>query len=350
MKKLLILLLIALSCFSFNNLNKLTPFQFNKNEFFPTMPMPSEYTISVEGAILGRYLFYDSILSDDLTKSCATCHKLEYAFTDQLSLAKGKNGLTLSRNTLPLFNLAWYKQFFWDGRASTIEDLIFHPVRDSLEMNLSWQLATERINQSEFYSNQFKNVYSIDIVDSNLIARAIGEFLRTLISQNSKYDQVLSGKSFFTDDEFDGFVLVNDMSKGDCLHCHPVDGHALTTTGLFSNNGLDSVYQIDNYKDKGLGKISNNENLYGHFKIPSLRNLLFTAPYMHDGRFKTLEEVIDFYSDGVHNSINVDTRMLSARRGGAKFNKEEKKKIIAFLMTLNDSSFINNSFYKNPFN
>lgn len=349
MKKILILLLITIGCISFDYLNKLTPFQFNKNDFFPPMPLPNNYLISEEGAKLGRYLFYDSILSDDYTKSCASCHKLEYAFTDHLKLAEGINGKSLSRNTLPLFNLAWYKGYFWDGRASSIEDLVFHPVRDSLELNLSWQTATNRINKSNFYKKQFKNVYAIDIIDSNLVARAIGEFLRTLISQNSKYDQVLAGQNYFTDQEFDGFVLVNDMSKGDCLHCHPVDGDALTTTGLFSNNGLDSVFDSKKYKDLGLGKTKGNEKLNGHFKIPSLRNLLFTAPYMHDGRFKTLEEVIDFYSNGVHNSANVDIRMLSARRGGAKFSDEEKKKVIAFLKTLTDSSFINNSFLKNPF-
>jgi cytochrome c peroxidase len=137
---------------------------------------------------------------------------------------------------------------------------------------------------------------------------------------------------------------MNEMNKGDCLHCHTTDGDALGTTGLFANNGLD-----ERFVDNGMGKISGDPSDNGKFKIPSLRNLLFTAPYMHDGRFKTLEEVLDFYSEGLKVSPTIDSKMTFAHRGGAKLTKDEKRKIIAFLKTMSDSVFIKDKRFSNPF-
>jgi cytochrome c peroxidase len=139
------------------------------------------------------------------------------------------------------------------------------------------------------------------------------------------------------------------MTKGNCIHCHSTDGDGLGTTGLFSNNGLDEITSKTDFKDLGLGKTTNNSDNNGKFKIPSLRNLLFTAPYMHDGRFKTLEEVIDFYSSGIKISPTIDSKMEFAHQGGSKFTKLEKTKIIAFLKTLSDSSFLKNKQFSSPF-
>lgn len=341
---------IGMLLMAFNRLPSITPFVFPEMRFFPEMPLPDGYRISNEGVLLGKYLFYDTILSRNYTMSCGSCHHPDQAFSDAPhSFSKGVNATALRRNSLPLFNLAWYDGFFWDGRAASIEELVLHPVRDPDELGLSWPEAMQRINASRFYREQFRRVFGVSQADSLHVANAIGQFLRVLLSSGSKYDRVLRNELYFTDDEQEGFFLVNDMTKGDCVHCHPIDASPLGTTGLFSNNGLDDVTEAGFYKDYGLGAVRNSSGLNGHFKIPSLRNLGFTAPYMHDGRFRTLEEVIDFYSDGVHNSVNVDGSMMSARKGGAGYTADEKRKVIAFLHTLNDSAFVSNPLFRNPF-
>jgi cytochrome c peroxidase len=160
---------------------------------------------------------------------------------------------------------------------------------------------------------------------------------------------VLAGKDRLTDDEYKGLVLVNDMTKGDCLHCHTTDANALGTTGGFSNNGLEAATDVSFYRDKGLGGTTQRMADYGKFKIPSLRNVAVTAPYMHDGRFNQLAQVLDFYSEGVKQAVNVDTKMGFAHQGGARLNALEKHQIILFLNTLTDSVFITNPAFANPF-
>lgn len=351
MKKYVIIVILYNIFPSFtNNYDFPTPYKFPELNFFPPMPVAPNNIVTKEGAELGRYLFYDKILSREQDISCASCHKQEYAFSDAPNaLSKGNKGTFTTRNTMPLFNLAWYKAFFWDGRASSIEQQIFHPVRNPHEMNLIWKDAAKRVRNNTFYRKKFQIAFPGEPIDSVRISKAIAQFLRTLISNNSKYDRVLAGKDYFTADEYAGWSLVNDMTKGDCLHCHPTDANALGTTGDFSNNGLENITNIYSYNDKGLGAITKNEKDYGKFKIPSLRNVSLTAPYMHDGRFATLEEVIDFYSEGVNKSINVDSKMRTVHQGGAKLTEKEKEQIIAFLMTLTDSSFISNPEFNNPF-
>jgi cytochrome c peroxidase len=346
-------LLIGLSFLLLNFISKptATPYQFPTLPYFPKMPTAANNPVTIEGANLGRYLFYDPILSIDSTMACASCHKQQYAFSDAPNaFSKGRNQTLLSRNTMPLYNLAWYPAFFWDGRASNLETQIFHPVRAYNEMNLDWKLAEKRLTQSKFYKKEFAKIYGNEKIDSNKISKVIAQFLRTLISYQSKYDKVITGKGLFTKDEYDGFVLANDQTMGDCLHCHTTDSDALGTQLVFSNNGLDTASHATNFKDAGRGAITGKATDNGKFKVPSLRNLAFTAPYMHDGRFKTLEEVIDFYSEGVKKSVTIDSKMQYVHRGGVKLNKDEKRKIIAFLLTLSDSSFISNTAFSNPFN
>ena len=345
----LIFILFSLLVLSFNK-KKLTLYKFPEPKFFPKMPIASINPVTIEGANLGKHLFYDPVLSSDSTMSCASCHHQKNAFSDwPNSFSKGRNGTLLKRNTMPLFNLAWYPSFFWDGRASSIEEQVFHPVREYNEMNLDWKSAAKRIEQNKFYKNQFIEVFGSPKIDSVQISFALAQFLRTLISFQSKYDLVMDGKILFTKEEYEGFILVNDQTKGDCIHCHNTDGDALGTTLVFTNNGLDAVTNANDYKDQGRGSVTGKTTDYGKFIVPSLRNLAFTAPYMHDGRFFTLEEVIDFYSEGVKLCANLDSKMEYAHRGGVKLSPEEKKKIIAFLLTLSDSSFISNPQFSNPF-
>lgn len=342
--------LIVLSLAAFTETHTPTLYVFPDMKFFPKMPQSIANPVTIEGVDLGRYLFYDPILSKKGDMSCATCHRQEKAFSDAPNkFTKGNNDVLNSRNTMPLFNLAWYSTFFWDGRASSIEEQVFHPVRDPNEMNLNWKDATKRVRKSKFYRQKFKLAFGHHSIDSVLISKAIGQFLRTIISNQTKFDRVLAGFDYLDKDEYAGLVLMNDMTKGDCLHCHTTDADALGTTGLFSNNGLDNVSDPRIYKDKGLGGYTNDINDYGKFKIPSLRNVAITAPYMHDGRFETLEEVIDFYSEGVQMSVNIDSKMGQAHQGGVRLTTGEKKQIIAFLKTLTDSTLITNPNFSNPF-
>lgn len=351
MRKIVLFLaaiIIFILCFGGRVIN--TPYKFPSLKFFPKMPASVTNTVTVEGANLGRYLFYDPILSSDSSISCASCHKQKFAFSDSPNqFSKGRNGALMMRNTMALYNLAWYPSFFWDGKASTIEVQIFHPIKATDEMNMQVSVAVERLNKSRFYKKMFNDVFETEKIDSVQIANAIAQFLRTLISHQSKYDRVVGGNGSFTKDEYAGFVLMNDQTKGDCLHCHTTDADALGTTLKFSNNGLDAVINPQDYKDKGRGAVTGKATEYGNFIIPSLRNIFLTAPYMHDGRFNTLEDVLEFYSNGVQQSVNIDSKMEFAHQGGAHLSSEDKKNIISFLNTMTDSSFVSNPEFSNPF-
>jgi len=329
--------------------NQPTLYKFPDLKGFPTMPLTANKP-TMEGVDLGRFLFYDPILSKNNSFSCASCHKQRFAFSDAPNrFSKGINSEPMRRNTMPLFNLAWYPSLFWDGKASSIEEQVFHPVRAHDEMNLNWKVAVQRIKQSKFYQAKFQSAFGNIEIDSNLIAKAIAQFERTLISNNSKFDQVLRGETYLSEKEYKGFLLINDQTKGDCLHCHTTDADALGTTTKFSNNGLETASHPEEFQDKGRAEITKQQTDIGLFRIPSLRNIAVTAPYMHDGRFQTLEQVINFYSDGINKSYNIDSKMGFADQGGARLNKEEKENIIAFLLTLTDSTFLTNPNFGNPF-
>ena len=237
---------------------------------------------------------------------------------------------------------------FWDGRSNSIEEQVFHPIRNPKEMALNWKTVALRLNRSEFYKTKFKNAFGTVYIDSTHVSKALAQFERKLISNNSKYDKVLRNEIDLTSDEYAGLNLVNNQTKGNCLHCHTSDSDARGTTGRFSNNGL-NMDSAGTFTDNGLGKTTGKTKDNGKFKIPSFRNLNFTAPYMHDGRFKTLEEVLDFYSEGIQNNVNIDNKMAEVHKGGIKLTDTEKKQIIAFLRTMSDSSFISNPSFSNPF-
>jgi len=348
-KRKIFFALIAVSIIFFCGKISVTPYQFPEMLFFPKMPILSANPVTVEGASFGRYLFYDPILSSDSTISCSSCHNQKTAFSNSSALSVGVNAGKTDRNALPLFNLAWHPSYFYDGRANALEDQISHPIKAKNEMNMQWDLILKKLNSSEFYLKKFKTIYDADKIDSVHVKNVMAQFLRILISYQSKFDRIIAKKDKFNQSEFNGFGLVNNQIKGDCFHCHPTDGHGLMSTFKFSNNGLDSIYNADDYKDKGRGAVTGNKNDNGKFKIPSLRNVALTAPYMHDGRFKTLEEVLDFYSTGVHVSANIDSKMGYAYQKGVKLTKEEKKDIIAFLNTLTDSVFISKKEFSDPF-
>lgn len=317
--------------------------------YFPASPQALT-RITKEGIHLGRLLFYDPLLSADSTISCSHCHQQNFAFSDSnKQFSSGIRGEKLTRNTPALFNLAWFPSYFLDGRVSSLNELIRFPIHDSKEMNSNWILILKRLNAEEFYRKQFKKKYGSIPIDSNMVSDCLSQFLLSLLSSHSKYDSVILGLAHFDSTELAGFRLFNDQTKGGCLHCHTTDGSVMGTNFQFSNNGLDSVDATENYLDPGQGGFTKQGKDYGKFMVPTVRNLGFTAPYMHDGRFKTLNEVLDFYAEHVYASVNVDSKMEFAHSGGNHLSQQEKNSIIAFLRTMDDYHFVHDKEFSSPF-
>nr|WP_298494481.1 cytochrome c peroxidase [uncultured Algibacter sp.] len=301
--------------------------------------IPTDNPLTIEGIALGKKLFFDPILSSNNTQACADCHNPENAFTDSNKFSEGVEGVLGNRNSMPLFNLAWNydEKFFWDGNTFSLEHQAFVPVSDPIEMNSNWTEVEQKLQQHSEYPVLFEQAFGVSKIDSTLITKAIAQFERTLISSNSKFDKHLLGKVTLSPEELNGFNIFMNEAKGDCFHCHGSDKNPLWTDNLFHNNGLDETFS-----DLGLGTISGDPADNGKFKSPSLRNLAFTAPYMHDGRFKTLDDVINHYSEGLKNSPTIDPLMKKVAQGGVGLSNQEKNDLKAFLLSLSDYDFINN--------
>jgi cytochrome c peroxidase len=312
--------------------------------------IPNSNPLTVEGIALGRKLFYDPILSGDGTQACATCHKQESGLTENLQFSVGIDGISGTRNSMPLFNMAWNfdERFFWDGRAFSQENQATFPVEDPIEMHNTWENAVISLKNSTEYQELFNKAFpeqtDIDTeITKDLTTKAIAQFERTIISADSKFDKFLRGEVTLTADEQEGFNIFND-ERGDCFHCHGAeDNNPLWTDNQFRNNGLDATFV-----DLGLEIVTGDPQDRGKFKTPSLRNLVFTAPYMHDGRFETIDDVIDHYSEGLQDSETIDTFMLFIADGGTQMSDLEKSQLKAFLLTLTDESFLTNPAYSNP--
>lgn len=318
------------------------PTLFEENILNPVIPASNPQT--VEGIALGKKLFFDPILSGDNSQSCASCHAPENAFSDIEKFSDGIDGLLGKRNTMPLFNLAWNydEKFFWDGRVFSLEHQAFQPVTDPLEMKNTWKQVEQKLQQHQEYPILFDRAFGSSTIDSTMVTKAIAQFERTLISSNSKFDKYLLGETSLTPEELNGFNVFMDENRGDCFHCHGSDKNPLWTDNIFHNNGLDETIT-----DLGLGEITGDPADYGKFKSPSLRNLAFTAPYMHDGRFTTLEAVINHYSEGLQNSTTIDPLMKKVAQGGVQLSEKDKADLKAFLLTLSDEEFISNPSFRN---
>ncbi|TXD50158.1 cytochrome-c peroxidase [Polaribacter sp. IC073] len=302
--------------------------------------IPANNPLTQEGVSLGKKLFFDTILSGDETQSCASCHNPKRAFTDNKQFSEGINGNFGKRNAMPLFNLAWNfdERFTWDGKEFSLEKQAFEPVSNPIEMHANWKIVTEKLQQHLEYPTLFLQAFGTSKIDSTLVTKAIAQFERTLISGNSKFDRYLQGETTLTPEEENGFDIFMDEAKGDCFHCHGSNNNPLWTDNKFHNNGLDT-----NFSDLGLGKITGDPSDNGKFKSPSIRNLTFTAPYMHDGRFATLEEVIDHYSEGLKRSSTIDPLMKKINQGGVQLSRQDKADLKAFLLSLSDPNFTSNT-------
>ncbi len=301
--------------------------------------IPTNNPLTEEGIALGKKLFFDPILSKDNTQSCASCHNPKKAFTDNTRFSEGVDGKLGTRNSMPLFNLAWNfdERFMWDGKEFSIEHQAFSPVRNPIEMHSNWKNVAEKLQEHTEYPTLFQQAFGTSKIDSTHVTKAIAQFERTLISGSSKFDQYLLGKTELTPEELNGFNVFMDEARGDCFHCHGSDNNPLWTDNQFHNNGLDETFN-----DLGLGAVTGDPNDNGKFKSPSLRNLAFTAPYMHDGRFTTLDEVINHYSEGLKQSLTIDPLMKKVNQGGVQLSDKDKADLKTFLLSLSDNNFINN--------
>lgn len=332
----------------------ITPYTPDVPSHFPAMPIPADNPFTVEGVELGRRLFYEEKLSRDNTVSCATCHKQEYSFSDDMQFSQGVDGQFGTRHSMALVNLAWQEDFFWDGRDATLEEQILEPIVTPHEMDQTWEQAINKLKIDPTYNNQFYNAFGVEDYDSTHAAKAMAQFIRTLISGESKYDIMYkyqnnipltpSEQAIFNDitfEEWGGFEVFFSLSGGDCLHCH--DG-ALMHVNMFANNGLDASFD----DDPGRMLVTGNPNDAGKFKVPTLRNVEHTAPYMHDGRFNTLGDVVNHYSVGVVQSPTIDPLMEFAHQGGVQLDAQQRQLLITFLKTFTDQNFLNNPDFSDP--
>ena len=332
-----------------------TPYTLTYPSYFSPMPIPANNPLTEEGIRLGRFLLYEERLSGDNTQSCASCHGSAVAFTDHGNrFSTGIDGIQGTRNAMALQNLGWETSFFWDGRAATLEEQILMPVMDPIEMHEEWPDALAKLQADPVYPTLFLRAFGTPGITQERTAKAIAQFLRTMVSSNSKYDRMVRGEELFTVEEQFGFELTTyegglppdvPMGQGgaDCFHCHPSGGGRFTD-GQIRNNGLDPESL---WSDLGLGALTGLPQDRAKFKTPSLRNVSLTAPYMHDGRFQTLEEVIEHYNSGGHASTTVDPNMKYTT-GGLQLSAAKKAQLIAFLHTLTDTEFVNDPRFQDP--
>ncbi len=313
--------------------------------------IPEDNPLTKDGVALGRMLFYEELLSANNKVSCGTCHKQRLAFTDGLRQSVGVDGTPTKRNSMSLSNLLWVRSLFWDGRSDGLEQQAIVPLTDPHEMGQSLEASSKKLKGTKTYPVLFEKAFGTKEINGDRIVKALSQFERTLISADSKYDQYLRGEYKLTESELNGLNLFSsgpqpdkNIRGGNCLHCH---GMPKTFSDIFHNNGLDSVYS-----DRGRAEITTNDADNGRFRVPTLRNIAVTGPYMHDGRFNTLEEVINHYSDHIKQSETLSPFIgeVSNEEGaiGLRLTEKEKTDIIAFLHTLTDKNFISNPEFSDP--
>jgi cytochrome c peroxidase len=341
---ILCLLLTAASLAGKDKKSKgLTPYKIPLPEFvgdyFDKMPQDEDNPVTVEGVALGRRLFYDKRLSANNTLSCGSCHKQQFAFADNRAFSLGVHDSLGIINSMPLFNLGWARALFWDGRAPSLREQVTDPIINRLEMASTWGDVLDKLQQDKEYPRLFRKVFGAEKINSTHVMKALAQFEMTLVSFNTRFDK------YYFDGQADALTAQEERGLdiffgfGSCNHCH---SDVLLTDNFFRNNGLDLVPQ------PGLYNTTGKESDRGRMKVPSLRNVALTAPYMHDGRFTTLEEVIEFYSSGIQpKSPNIDEHIAPLGKG-LRLSPAQKADLLAFLKTLTDSSFIRNPAFSDP--
>lgn len=349
----------------FNNFNP-TPYQIKVPKFFPTqMNIPADNPMTVEGIELGRYLFYDGRLSGNTDPgkqmSCGTCHLQSSSFECGIDHPKftggrpfGVTGIVTPHYMLPMINLVWNETgYLWSGSISesnpdpsqrNIEDIVGMAVTAPHEFSGDTNKTKALIQSIAGYPDLFEKAFGSRTVTMRNISKAVAQFVRTLISSDSKFDKYMRGELQLSSQELNGYVLFMTENGADCFHCHGGAGNPLFTTNLFYNNGKDSVF--DDARDRF--SVTGDPKDHGAYKATTLRNIELTGPYMHDGRFKTLEEVIDFYSQGIIWSPYIHPLMHHANDGGIQLTPSEKSDLISFIKTLRDETFLTNPAFSAP--
>ena len=319
---------------------------------FPSPDIPADNSLTEQGVLLGRMLFYDQTLSKDLTQSCASCHRQEHGFSDTTRFSIGVEGLPGKRQAMSVFNMAWNNnEFFWDGRAHLLRDQAILPIQDELEMNETLENVLTKLGEIKEYRDQFTRVFGSSEITSQKLALALEQFMLSIVSYDSKYDQWNSGTIELSESEERGRLLFEteynpffpELSGADCAHCH---GGSNFENDLYMNNGLDGDNDIT---DIGREAVTLNVQDKAKFKVPTLRNIELTAPYMHDGRFATLEDVVNHYNDGIQTSQSIDEALLATKEKGLFLTDQDKIDLVNFLKTLTDYSFVNDTRYSDPF-
>jgi cytochrome c peroxidase len=314
---------------------------------------PAHNPVTDHGATLGRVLFYEKGLSKNNTISCASCHKQEKAFSDDAIFSEGWEGHETGRHSMGIINGKYYYsgKFFWDERVASLEQQTLMPIQDSVEMGLTLNEMEERLKGLPYYKPLFTSAFGNDEITSEKAAMAMAQFIRSIVSYRTKYDtgRFMMNTQFgpfnnFSDSENLGKKLFNGFKKVKCASCHGSDAFA-STGGR--NNGLDA-----STTDAGIGGVTGASFEMSTFKAPSLKSVLLRAPYMHDGRFSTIEEVIEHYNSGVQNHPNLDQDLKDFDTGLAKsmdMTELEKTALVDFLKTLTDNALVTDEKFSNPF-
>ena len=314
--------------------------QLEAPNYFPEMVYPLDNNeVTEKGFELGRMLFFETRISSDGTVSCGTCHQPLKAFSDPVhTLSVGVEGRHGTRNAPGIFNMAFQNHFFWDGGVNHLDLVPVNAITNELEMDETVAGVVKKLNELPEYRSRFNEVFQKDSVDSQQLLHALSQFMMMLVSDQSPYDKYLRGEYELTAAESRGMLLF----EKNCTECH---SGTLFTDESFRNNGLDIHFS----NDLGRARITEYEGDEGKFKVPSLRNVQLTNPYMHDGRFSTLEEVLDHYAGGVEPSKTLDASLLKeGEQPGIRLSDDEKSDIITFLKTLTDREFVSDSRFFDP--
>ena len=309
-----------------------TPYVFDIPDYFPFFSVPADNPTTVEGVELGKRIYYDKMLSvggPQAGKACASCHQQTNSFTSP----------TPGLQVLSHINLRYADHFLWNGRKSgTLEDVAMFEITEFFQADISL------FQNDPTYKQMMNKAFGVSTFNEKHMAYALAQWFRSLNSHKSRFDRYWKGeKEALNPLEEMGYLIFNS-EKGDCFHCH---SFPLMTDHTFHNTGLDSVFTIDN---EGYYVVTNDPSDLGKFKTPTLRNIELTAPYMHDGRFQTLEEVIEFYNSGVKHSESLDAIMTKpGKENGLNLSDIDKAALVAFLKTLTDTSVANDPRFSDPF-
>lgn len=312
----------------------ITEVSFHNPYYFPEPEYPlDEFPVTTGGFGLGRDLFYSTLLSVDNTISCGSCHAQTHQFADHnVAFSSGVGGLTGTRNAPAIFNAAWQPHFNWDGGVNHLDMFHLAPIINPVEMNETISGVLSKLNDSPLWRAKFKSVFGSSEITDYEVFKALSQFVLMIVSDGSHYDNVVKGTASFTSDQQAGY----DIFLAKCATCHT---EPLFTSYEFANNGLDQVPL-----DSGRYRITLNPSDIGKFKIPTLRNVLFTYPYMHDGRFFTIDDVFDHYDHGIQTSATLDP-ILS---GGITLTTGERNHLKKFLETLSDYELMSNPLLSEP--